>query len=75
MVLEIKEKSGKKYILTRNGERYCKCYPKDLRELGFSVISEEETVECSEDALLTFERTVCLPRAKKRLTPTRTSTV
>ena len=42
MILEIKEKSGKKYGLWINGERYGRWYPGDLRELGFSDISGEQ---------------------------------
>lgn len=66
MILEVKEKSGKKYTLLRDGEPYCKCYPKDLREIGVPFDGEEEPVEVSGDNLFLFERTVLLPRAKKR---------
>lgn len=66
MVLEVREKSGKKYTLLLNGEKYCRCYPGDLRAIGFSEISVGQETEVSEEALAEFERTVFLPRAKRR---------
>lgn len=66
MVLELKEKAGKKYLLALNGERYGRCYPKDLRTLGFDAFSEGQITEITEEALVEFEYTVFLPRAKKR---------
>lgn len=66
MVLELCEKKGKKYTVCLNGERYCRCYPKDLRELGFEEFSEGQETEVEEAVLAEFERTVFLPRAKKR---------
>ncbi len=66
MVLELHEKSGRKYALTVNGEKYCRCYPGDLRGLGFSEVTVGQETEVSEEALTVFERTVFLPRAKKR---------
>ncbi len=53
-------------MLFLNGERYCRCYPGDLRGLGFTELSEGQETEVTEDALATFERTVFLPRAKRR---------
>jgi len=66
MVLEIREKSGKKYTVTCDGERYCRCYPGDLRELGFAEFTEGQTVEISEQSLAELEKTVFLTRAKRR---------
>lgn len=66
MVLEIKEKSGKKYNLWIDGERYGRWYPGDLRELGFSEVSTGQILELTESALAEFEHTVLLPRAKRR---------
>jgi len=66
MVLEIREKNGRKYTLFLDGERYCRCYPGDLRTLGFSEFSEGQETEVTEEALAEFERTVFLPRAKRR---------
>lgn len=66
MRLELREKNGKKYELFLNGERYCRCYPKDLRMLGFSEISEGQETDISESVLAGLEQTVFLPRAKKR---------
>jgi len=66
MVLEIREKTGKKYVLTCDGERYCRCYPGDLRELGFTELTEGQTVALSEQALAELEKTVFLTRAKRR---------
>lgn len=66
MVLEIREKSGRKYTLLLNGERYCRCYPGDLRGFGFTEFTEGCETEISEDTLAEIERTVFLPRAKRR---------
>lgn len=66
MVLEIKGKSGKKYGLWIDGEGYGRCYPGDLRELGFSEISEGQELELTEVAFAAFEQSVFLPRAKRR---------
>lgn len=66
MVLELHEKTGRKYSLFLNGEKYCRCYPGDLRGLGFSEFSVGQETEVSEETLAGFERTVFLPRAKKR---------
>lgn len=66
MILEIKEKSGKKYGLWINGERYGRWYPGDLRELGFSDISEGQVLELADASLAKFEQSVLLPRAKRR---------
>lgn len=66
MVLEVREKTGRKYTLFLDGERYCRCYPGDLRALGFSDVSEGQETEVSEEALVSFEREVFLPRAKRR---------
>jgi len=66
MVLEVQEKKGKKYTVYLNGEPYCRCYPKDLRELGFEEFDEGQESEVEETVVSDFERTVFLPRAKKR---------
>lgn len=66
MVLEVHEKTGRKYSLTLDGEKYCRCYPGDLRELGFLDISIGQETAVTEEALAEFERTVFLPRAKRR---------
>lgn len=66
MILNLREKTGRKYTLFLDGERYCRCYPGDLRTLGFSEFSEGQETEVTEDALAEFERTVFLPRAKRR---------
>ncbi len=66
MRLEVREKSGKKYNVWLNSEPYCKCYPKDLRELGFMDASEGQETEISEDVLAVFESEVFLTRAKRR---------
>ncbi len=66
MVLEIREKNGRKYTLFLDGERYCRCYPGDLRGLGFSDFSEGKESEVAEERLVELERTVFLPRAKRR---------
>lgn len=66
MVLEIKEKSGKKYGLWMNGERYGRWYPGDLLELGFSEISEGQELMLTDVAFAEFEQSVLLPRAKRR---------
>ncbi len=66
MILELKEKTGRKYSLSLNGERYCRCYPGDLRSLGFSDFAEGRETNVSEENLAEFERTVFLPRAKRR---------
>ena len=66
MVLEIREKVGKKFFVTCDGERYCRCYPGDLRELGFTELSEGQRVELSEQSLAELEKTVFLTRAKRR---------
>lgn len=66
MVLEVREKSGRKYALFLDGERYCRCYPGDLRSLGFTEVTEGSETEVTEDVLSEFERTVFLPRAKRR---------
>jgi len=66
MVLEVREKTGRKYTLILDGEQYCRCYAGDLRTLGFSEFSEGLETDISRDALAEFERTVFLPRAKRR---------
>lgn len=66
MILEIKEKSGKKYVLWINGECYGRCYPADLRALGFTDISEGQELMLSDDVLAHFEQNVLLPRTKRR---------
>lgn len=66
MILEIREKNGRKYTLTLEGERYCRCYPGDLQRLGFSEFSEGQNMEVFSEILPEFERTVFLPRAKRR---------
>lgn len=66
MILELREKSGKKYSLMLNGERYCRCYPGDLRGFGFSEFTEGFETEVTEEVLAELERTVFLPRAKRR---------
>lgn len=66
MILELREKSGKKYTLFLNGERYCRCYPGDLRGMGFPEVTIGQEIDVSEEVLAEFERTVFLPRAKRR---------
>jgi len=66
MVLEIQEKVGKKYTVTCDGELYCRCYPGDLSELGFTETTEGRTVDLSELSLTELEKTVFLTRAKRR---------
>ena len=66
MVLEVGEKNGRKYTLFLDGERYCRCYPGDLRAFGFSDFSDGQENEVTEDVLDELERTVFLPRAKRR---------
>ncbi len=66
MVLEVREKSGRKYTLYLDGERYCRCYPGDLRGLGLEVFTEGQEAEVTGEVLAEFERTVFLPRAKRR---------
>lgn len=66
MVLEVREKNGRKYDLMLDGEVYGRCYPGDLRLLGGSDGSDGQEREVSADMLVEFERTVFLPRAKKR---------
>lgn len=66
MILEIREKVGKKYSITMNGEPYCRCYPGDLRGLRITEVSVGQELEVSGETLAEYERTVFLPRAKKR---------
>ena len=66
MVFELHEKTGRKYSLLLNGEKYCRCYPGDLRGLGFSELAVGQETDVSESVLAEFERTVFLPRAKRR---------
>lgn len=66
MVLELAEKKGRKYAVYLNGELYCRCYPKDLRVLGFDELSEGQETETENAVLGELERTVFLQRAKKR---------
>lgn len=66
MILEVREKTGRKFVLLLNGERYARCYPGDLRGLGVSDFSEGQETKVSAEALAEFERTVLLPRAKRR---------
>ena len=66
MVLEVREKSGRKYTIFLDGERYCRCYPGDLRGLGLGEFSEGSETEVTGEVLSEFERTVFLPRAKRR---------
>ncbi len=66
MILEIKEKAGKKYVLWMNGEYYGRCYPGDLRELGFTEISEGQELTLTDGTFAGFEQGVLLPRAKRR---------
>lgn len=66
MVLELKEKKGKKYTVYLDEELYCRCYPNDLRVLGFLEFSEGQEADVEESVLAELERTVFLPRAKRR---------
>lgn len=66
MRVEVREKIGRKYTLFLDGERYCRCYPGDLHQLGLSDFSEGQESEVVEAVVATFERTVFLPRAKRR---------
>lgn len=66
MVLELQGKKGKKYNVYVSGKLYCRCYPKDLRELGFAAGSEGQEIEAEEAVLEVFERAILLPRAKRR---------
>lgn len=66
MELLLGEKKGKKYTVNLDGELYCRCYVNDLRKLGFSFFEEESTVEVCGELLAEFEKTVFLPRAKRR---------
>ena len=66
MIVEVREKVGKKYLITVNGEPYCRCYPGDLRGLGITEIVEGLETEVSAEVLAEYERTVFLPRAKRR---------
>lgn len=66
MILELRGKKGKKIEVFSEGVFYCRCYPKDLRELDFTDISDGQQVECSQDKLLYVEKTLFLPRAKRR---------
>lgn len=66
MILEVREKTGRKYTLFLDGERYCRCYPGDLRSLGFTDVSPGQESEISGELLAEFERTTFLPRAKRR---------
>lgn len=67
MVLELRGTKGKKFEVFLEGELYCRCYRKDLRELGFSDCSEGLQKECSKEQLSEFEETVFLPRARRRV--------
>lgn len=66
MRLEVREKSGRKYAVYLDGERYCRCYHGDLRGLGVTGLSEGCEAEVSEETVAELERTVFLPRAKRR---------
>ena len=66
MRLELREKKGKKYELFLNGERYCRCYSKDLQMFGFSEISNGQEIDISESVLAGVEQAAFIPRAKKR---------
>lgn len=66
MVLELKEKVGRKYSLVLDGEKYCRCYPGDLRSLGFTQLTAGQETDVPGEVLAEFERTVFLPRAKRR---------
>lgn len=66
MILELREKSGRKYSLFLDGEKYCRCYPGDLRRLGFDEFSEGQSAEVSAEEAAAFEQEVLLPRAKRR---------
>lgn len=66
MRLEVREKSGRKYAVYLDGERYCRCYPGDLRGLGVTGLSEDCEADVSEETVAELERTVFLPRAKRR---------
>lgn len=66
MIVEVREKSGRKYVLLLNGEKYCKCYPGDLHALGVAEVSVGYETEVAETVLAEVERTVFLPRAKRR---------
>lgn len=66
MILELREKKGKKTEVFADGAFYCRCYPKDLKELGFATDSVGQQAECSSENLLYVEKTLFLPRAKRR---------
>lgn len=66
MIVELREKAGKKYTIFLNGERYCRCYPGDLRSIGFSELTLGQELDVQPEVLAEFERNVFLPRAKRR---------
>lgn len=66
MVLELKEKKGKKYAVYLDEELYCRCYANDLRTLGFLEFTEGQEADVEEAELAEFEQNVFLPRAKRR---------
>lgn len=67
MFLEVQEaeekqgKKAKKHTVLLDGEIYCRCYRKDLKDAGIKT-DDEVTVE----ALRRLETEVFLPRAKRR---------
>lgn len=67
MVLELRGVKGKKYDVFAEDEFYCRCYPKDVKELGFTEYTEGARAECSEEQRSFWEKEVFLPRAKRRV--------
>ncbi len=66
MILELRGTKGKKIDVFAEDRLYCRCYPKDVRELGITDCSEGVQTECSEEMLVRLEQKVFLPRAKRR---------
>ncbi len=66
MILEIRGTKGKKSEVFLEGAFYCRCYPKDLKELNFTDSSEGRQAECSAETLASVEQNLFLPRAKRR---------
>jgi len=66
MILELRGTKGKKINVFSEDRLYCRCYPKDIRELGITECSEGVQAECSEEMLAKLEQNVLLPRAKRR---------
>lgn len=67
MFLELQEteekqgKKAKKHTVLLDGEVYCRCYPKDLKDAGISL-----DAEVSKKALQRLEMEIFFPRAKRR---------